>query len=91
MVIRPGPKLVTWCTNLNYPRSGPRAWRAGGALTDQQLAQCLAHHNFVLKLPADWFPKAWGVSKGGFAMVKKCYGQKTKFYLDCAVLEPFEH
>eukprot|EP00961_Rhodomonas_salina_P173115 2334459-Rhodomonas_salina.1 len=26
------------------------------ALKDQQLARCLAHHNFVTKLPQDWFP-----------------------------------
>eukprot|EP00961_Rhodomonas_salina_P062557 839891-Rhodomonas_salina.1 len=25
-------------------------------LKDQQLGRCLAHHWFVVKLPADWFP-----------------------------------
>eukprot|EP00961_Rhodomonas_salina_P011264 151141-Rhodomonas_salina.1 len=35
-------------------------------MSDAQLGRCLAHHNFTLKLPADWYPTGWNVRESGW-------------------------
>eukprot|EP00961_Rhodomonas_salina_P142674 1920718-Rhodomonas_salina.1 len=45
-------------------------------LKDNQLGRCLAHHCFVMKLPADWFPKSVGTQADGAIMARHCYGSK---------------
>eukprot|EP00961_Rhodomonas_salina_P150005 2019620-Rhodomonas_salina.1 len=52
-------------------------------LKDNQLGLCLAHHCFVMKLPADWFPKSVDTQADGAIMARHCYGSKGKYYLDC--------
>eukprot|EP00961_Rhodomonas_salina_P172916 2331563-Rhodomonas_salina.1 len=46
-------------------------------LKDDQLGRALAHHNFVFKLPADWFPEWMEVKESGYVKAKLCYGQKS--------------
>eukprot|EP00961_Rhodomonas_salina_P035224 473845-Rhodomonas_salina.1 len=54
-------------------------------LKDQQLGRCpgLAHHWFTMKLPANWYPTDMGTSEDGYITVRKCYGSKGTYYLDC--------
>eukprot|EP00961_Rhodomonas_salina_P078540 1056082-Rhodomonas_salina.1 len=60
-------------------------------LKDQQLGRCLAHHRFVVKYPADWFPPDMPTTKEGYIMAKRSWSSKGKHYLDCDVLQPVEH
>eukprot|EP00961_Rhodomonas_salina_P062398 837402-Rhodomonas_salina.1 len=60
-------------------------------LKDNQLGLCLAHHRFVMKLPADWFPKSVGTQADGAIMAHHCYGLKGKYYLDCEIVTPASH
>eukprot|EP00961_Rhodomonas_salina_P012629 170082-Rhodomonas_salina.1 len=60
-------------------------------LKDKQLGHCLAHHCFVTKLPADWFPKSVGTQVDCAIMVCHCYGLKGKYYLDCKIVAPVSH
>eukprot|EP00961_Rhodomonas_salina_P049070 658680-Rhodomonas_salina.1 len=54
-------------------------------LKDNQLGRCLAHHRFVMKLPADWFPKSVNTQADGAIIARHCYGSKGKYYLDCEI------
>eukprot|EP00961_Rhodomonas_salina_P121433 1634503-Rhodomonas_salina.2 len=64
-------------------------------LKDEQLGRALAHHNFVFKLPADWFPEAMEIKAARYVRAKRCYGQQSTggkaYYLDCEVIEPVDH
>ena len=44
-----------------------------------------------MKLPADWYPTDMGTSEDGYITVRKCYGSKGTYYLDCEVLEPVQY
>eukprot|EP00961_Rhodomonas_salina_P029985 403960-Rhodomonas_salina.1 len=61
------------------------------SLKDQQLGHCLAHHHFVIKLPADWYPPELATKRAGYIMVKQCWNSKGKQYLDCDILEPIKY
>eukprot|EP00961_Rhodomonas_salina_P035812 481802-Rhodomonas_salina.1 len=39
-------------------------------LKDDQLGCTLAHHNFVFKLQANWFPERMAVKKAGYVKAK---------------------
>eukprot|EP00961_Rhodomonas_salina_P280705 3791920-Rhodomonas_salina.2 len=60
-------------------------------LKDQQLGRCLAHHRFVIKLPADWYQHELATKRAGYIMVKQCWNSKGKQYLDCYILEPVKY
>jgi hypothetical protein len=62
-------------------------------LKDHQLARVLAHHRFVMTLPAEWWPSNMPSAKGGVIMAKKSSGHKVQGgkrdeFLDFEVLEP---
>eukprot|EP00961_Rhodomonas_salina_P055694 748158-Rhodomonas_salina.1 len=55
-------------------------------LKDNQLGCCLEHHRFVMKLPADWFPKSVGTQAAEAIMARHCYWSKGKYYLYCEIV-----
>eukprot|EP00961_Rhodomonas_salina_P115068 1548468-Rhodomonas_salina.1 len=60
-------------------------------LKDNQLGRCLVHHRFVMKLPADWFPKSVGTQADGAILARHCYGSKGKYCLNCEIVTPANH
>eukprot|EP00961_Rhodomonas_salina_P252464 3412445-Rhodomonas_salina.2 len=59
-------------------------------LKDPQLGRCLAHHQFMIKYLADWFPPEMSAAQDGHLMVKRCWSSKGKHYVYCDVLEQIE-
>jgi hypothetical protein len=89
---------------LHHERRDYSSWTDGGqipldaeidALKDNQLARVLAHHRFVISMPAEWWPDDMPSPQGGVLMAKKANGQKRgqkrDDFLDFIVMEPSQH